>query len=64
MMLRLLGVAVVLLTLNIGCANGKYYQTSEQYEPSISDVPPEFYDGDPTLRHWFTVPYWNPSIGE
>jgi len=63
-MLRLLAAAVVLLALSVGCANGRYYQTSEQYEPYITDVPPSFYDYDPTLRHWFTAPYWDPSRGE
>lgn len=60
-MLKLLGVAVALLALSGGCAAGRDYQTSDQYEPYITDVPPSFYDGDPTLRHWFTAPYWDPS---
>jgi hypothetical protein len=24
-------------------------------------VPPSFYNDDPTLRQWFTAPYWNPE---
>ena len=58
-------VAAVLLSLSIGCATGRDYQTSEQYVPYITDVPPSFYDYDPALRHWFTAPYWDPSsLGE
>jgi hypothetical protein len=60
-MRKLLGVTMVLLLLSCGCAGGGYYQTSDQYVPYITDVPPSFYDGDPTLRHWFTAPYWDPS---
>jgi len=60
-MLRFLGMALALLALVCGCASGQYYQASDRYEPYITDVPPEFYDNDPTLRHWFTAPYWNPN---
>jgi hypothetical protein len=58
---RLLFAALVLLALNFGCATGQYSQTTDQYEPYITDVPPGFYNFDPTLRHWFTAPYWNPN---
>lgn len=51
---------MALLVLGPGCAPG-YYQTSEEYYPYITDVDPSFYDYDPTLRHWFTYPYWDPS---
>ncbi|MEW6658232.1 MAG: hypothetical protein AB1424_06205 [Thermodesulfobacteriota bacterium] len=61
MAIRLLLAALALLALNSGCATGQHYQTTDQYEPYITDVPPEFYDYDPTLRHWFTAPYWNPN---
>jgi hypothetical protein len=63
-MIRLLYAALALLALSIGCANSGYYQTTETYTPAITDVPPSFYDYDPTLRHWFTAPYWDPSRGE
>ena len=64
-MIRLLFAALALLDLSLGCAGGGYYQTqsSEEYVPYITDVPPSFYDNDPTLRHWFTAPYWDPSVG-
>jgi hypothetical protein len=64
--IRIALVALALLTLTLGCASsGQYYQTSssEDYEPYITDVPPSFYDNDPTLRHWFSYPYWNPNRG-
>ena len=60
-MLRLLFAALALLILGFGCAAGGYYQTPETYSPSITDVTPSFYDNDPTLRHWFTAPDWNPN---
>lgn len=63
-MIRLLLVAWALLALSAGCAAGRYYQAPEPYSPSITDVPPEFYDNDPALRDWFTAPYWDPSRGE
>lgn len=61
MLLKLIGGGVAFLLLGVGCASGQYYQTSEQYEAYITDVPVSFYDYDPTLRHWFTAPYWDPS---
>lgn len=65
-MIRLLCAALALLAQSIGCATGGYYQGDYQssdpyYQGSIGDVPPSFYDYDPTLRHWFTASYWNPN---
>ncbi|MHB8069109.1 MAG: hypothetical protein ACYDIC_14565 [Desulfobaccales bacterium] len=65
MWLRFLGVIAALLALGLGCAAGEYRpQKPDAYYPSITDVDPSFYEGDPNLRYWFTAPYWNPSIGE
>jgi ABC-type transport system substrate-binding protein len=36
-------------------------QGSETYYPTASDVPPSFYDYDPTLQQWYTAPEWNPE---
>jgi hypothetical protein len=60
-MIRMFCAALALLVLGLGCAGGQYYQSSEDYEPYITDVPPSFYDNDPTLRHWYTYPYWDPT---
>ena len=63
-MLRLLLATLALLSLSLGCAPGNgSHQSQESYTPSVSDVPPSFYDYDPTLRDWFTAPYWDPSEG-
>jgi hypothetical protein len=62
-MKRLLWVGVALLLLTGSCAPGGYQQRPAEPYPYISDVPPSFYDADPTLRDWYTFPYWNPSIG-
>jgi hypothetical protein len=61
MVLMALGV----LLATSGCAGGYQggYYTPEPYgyskPQSISDVPPSFYNYDPTLRDWYTAPYWN-----
>ena len=61
-MSRLLVAAWVLLALASGCATGEYRpQKPEVYFPSITDMDPSFYDGDPNLRYWLTAPYWDPS---
>ncbi|MDD2903102.1 MAG: hypothetical protein PHU44_11785 [Syntrophales bacterium] len=61
-MLRLLLATLVLLSLSLGCAAGSgTYQSQEEYTPYITDVDPSFYDYDPTLRDWYTAPYWDPS---
>jgi hypothetical protein len=54
-----LGLAV--LVLAAACAPAGYPRQPGEYYPHISDVPPSFYDNDPTLRHWYTYPYWNPD---
>jgi hypothetical protein len=62
-MKRLLWMGVALLLLTGSCAPGGYQQRPAEPYPSITDVPPSFYDADPTLRDWYTFPYWNPDIG-
>lgn len=57
--------ASILLVL-AACASPGYYSqppVSQRYYPSYSDVPPSFYNYDPTLMHWYTMPYWNPEQG-
>lgn len=63
-MKRLMGLALVLAVLGAGCAPPGYYQKPEEYYPYISDAPPSFYDYDPAMRHWYTMPYWNPNRSE
>ena len=65
-MTSLLFAALALLALSLGCASGGYYQGYYQspdpyYRGSPSDVPPDFYNYDPTLQHWYTAPYWDPT---
>jgi hypothetical protein len=62
-MKRLLWVGLALLLLTGSCAPGGYQPRPVEPYPSISDVPPSFYDADPTLMDWYTYPYWNPEIG-
>lgn len=59
-MLRLLILAVMLLSWNLGCANGGDYQAQSQNTPSMFDVPPSFYNYDPTMKQWFSPPYFDP----
>ena len=54
---------VVIGVLQEGCTAGGANQKNSEYVPYISDVPPSFYNHDPTLRHWYTTPYWNPTVG-
>ena len=59
-MTRLIALALVtLLALAAGCATSGPPQG--EYYPSISDVPPSFYDYDPMMSHWYTYPYWDPE---
>jgi hypothetical protein len=58
-----------------GCASGGYYASPSSNagyyggyygygsygNPYNTNVPPEFYDYDPSLSHWYTYPYWNPD---
>jgi hypothetical protein len=62
----LLGLLLLILGIfQEGCtAGGTYQKNSEEYVPYITDVPPAFYNNDPTLRYWYTYPYWNPNVGE
>jgi hypothetical protein len=67
------GVAVVVLLGMSGCAggagggyytpsgSGSYYGYGAYNGSYIDEVPPSFYNNDPTLRQWFTAPYWNPE---
>jgi hypothetical protein len=60
----LMGLALLASLAAAGCAGGGYYPTSGYgaYRGSgVSDVPPDFYNYDPTLRQWYTAPYWNPT---
>ena len=52
-----------LLLLAAGCPPGNSQRSAQQYYPSYSDVPPQFYENDPSLRQWYTYPYWNPEAG-
>ncbi|MDD2903103.1 MAG: hypothetical protein PHU44_11790 [Syntrophales bacterium] len=59
-MALLLLAALALLGLTLGCVSGGgSYEDREPYTPSFSDVPPSYYDYDPTLRDWYTAPYWD-----
>jgi hypothetical protein len=40
---------------------GSYYGYGAYGGPYRDEVPPSFYNNDPTLRQWFTPPYWNPE---
>ncbi|MBI4644590.1 MAG: hypothetical protein HY790_06970 [Deltaproteobacteria bacterium] len=60
-MIRLLFAALALLALSFGCATGGYYPSTDPDYPFLTDLPPSFYNGDPTLRHWYTAPYWDPT---
>jgi hypothetical protein len=40
---------------------GGYYGYGYYGNPYTSDVPPDFYDYDPSMSHWYTYPYWNPD---
>ena len=53
-----------------GCAEGSQgyyapaprpYSYSQPYNYNIDDVPPSFYGNDPSLRQWYTAPYWDPQ---
>jgi hypothetical protein len=51
-----------------GCASGYsgYYQEPSYGQgyygrPYTSDVPPEFYNYDPSLSQWYAFPYWEPD---
>ena len=62
--LGILGVALALHLALMGCAasSREVRYPDRDYEPGPGEVPPSFYDYDPTLRHWFTLPYYNPYI--
>jgi hypothetical protein len=60
----LIGLALLAWLAAAGCAAGGYYGTSGPgaYRGSyVSDVPPSFYNYDPTLSQWYTAPYWHPT---
>jgi hypothetical protein len=58
-----IGLALLAWLAAAGCAAGGYYGSSGPgaYRGSTSDVPPEFYNYDPTLSQWYTAPYWHPT---
>jgi hypothetical protein len=60
-MKRWLWIMLATLALLPACAPSGYYPKTEANYPSVSNVPPAFYDYDPNLRQWYTVPYWNPE---
>jgi hypothetical protein len=65
------GLALLAVLALAGCAGGAgggYYTPSGSYYgygayggPYREEVPPSFYNNDPSLRQWFTAPYWNPE---
>ena len=58
----LMGLALLASLAAAGCAGGGYYTSGpEAYRGSISDVPPAFYNYDPSLSQWYTAPYWHPT---
>ncbi len=66
MTVRRLGVMVWLMVawlgLTSGCtAPGAQYHQSTASKSYYTNVPPSFYDYDPTLEYWFTPPHWNPD---
>lgn len=53
-----------LLLLLSGCAPATYQPYQPGYEPGDSypgRVPGWWYDNDPSMRYWFTPPYFNPE---
>jgi hypothetical protein len=65
------GLALAAFLALAGCAGGagggysssggSYYGYGAYTGSYINEVPPSFYNDDPTLRQWFTAPYWNPE---
>ncbi len=53
----------LLLSIVAGCASG-YYATysTDQYYPGEEQygIPPSWYDNDPSMRQWYTPPYFDP----
>ena len=51
-----------------GCTAGSYYQPGRAgYEAApesyqLGEPSPWFYDYDPAMRQWFTMPYINPYV--
>jgi ABC-type oligopeptide transport system substrate-binding subunit len=57
-------LVLAVLALLAGCETGGARSGGEtSYYPVISDVPPSFYNDNPSLRDWYTAPYWNPDAG-
>jgi len=54
--LLLLGPVVLLA----GCAATGTYEGPSYSQPYLNTVPPSFYGNDPTMRHWYTAPYFMP----
>ena len=61
---RCLGVLGLLLLVPVvllaGCAAGGAYRGAGSADAYISPVPPALYGTDPTLREWYTAPYFMP----
>ena len=59
---------LLLLTILAGCAPGYYapgyapgYYPGESYPgESQYGIPPHWYDYDPSMRKWYTPPYFDP----
>jgi hypothetical protein len=55
-------IGLLLFSL-IGCAGSPYGARLTVFEDVPLDekrYPPHWYDNDPTMRHWYTMPYYNP----
>jgi hypothetical protein len=53
----------LLLTFLAGCAPGYYHPgPTEDYYPGEEQygIPRYWYDSDPTMRHWYVPPYFDP----
>jgi hypothetical protein len=63
-MKRWIWLSLAVLVLLSACATYSGYQTREVETPSyITDFPGSWYNYDPSMRYWYTAPYWNPDVG-
>ncbi|MBM4273554.1 MAG: hypothetical protein FJ134_03705 [Deltaproteobacteria bacterium] len=52
---------ILLITLLTGCAPGYYYYPPRGHPVDrYGGIDPYLYDYDPTMRHWYTPPYFDP----
>jgi ABC-type oligopeptide transport system substrate-binding subunit len=56
-------LVLAVLFLLAGCQGAYTSRSNENYYPAIGDVPPSFYNDNPSLRDWYTFPYWAPDVG-